>query len=98
MEVRSMHYDIIGLTIALGNSDNGLVEGYSAVSGVVKIPYSDISKYEDKHRATEWLKERYRKKNVLYGFVLKEVEIEQHPFTYPKSPGIWFNVAKDIIT
>lgn len=90
MEVRSRRYKFLGQRIALGNSDNGLVEGYATVQEVIKIPYSEISRYENQHRATEWLKIHYRGRDFLYGFVLGDVEPKKKPFPYPKSPGVLF--------
>jgi hypothetical protein len=60
MDVRSVHYEVLGQRIALGNSDNGLIEGYATVQEVIKIPYSEISNCGNQHRATEWLKAHYR--------------------------------------
>ena len=77
MEVRGMRYRVFGQKIALGNSDNGLVEGYGTVQRIEDIPYSKISEYESQHLATEWLKKRYHGKNILFGFVLKEVKREK---------------------
>lgn len=90
MEVRSRRYKVLGQRIALGNSDTGLVEGYCSIQEIKDIPYSKISVYETQHGATEWLRKQYRKKTILYGFILKGVELEKHPFAYPKSPSIWF--------
>jgi hypothetical protein len=92
MEVRSMRYRVLGQRIALGNSGTGLVEGYGTVQEIVDIPYSKISKYASQHRATEWLRKQYKGRNILYGFVLREVKRKKEPFPYPKSPGIWFNI------
>lgn len=92
MEVRSRRYRVLGQRIALGNSDNGLVEGYCIVQEITDIPYSKISEYESQHLATEWLRKQYQGKNILYGFVLKEVKREKEPFPYSKSSGIWFKI------
>ena len=92
MEVRSIRYDLLGQRIALGNSDNGFVEGYATVKDVITFPYSEIQKYEDKHRATEWLRKHYRGRNILYGFILTEIEREKNPFTYTKSNSICFRL------
>ena len=92
MEVRSIRYDIQGQRIALGNSDNGLVEGYATVKDVIMFPYSEIRKYEDKHRATEWLKKYYRGRKLLYGFILVGIKKEPIPFQYPKSCSICFTI------
>ena len=46
MEVRSGRYDVLGQRIALGNSGNGLVEGYATVQEIIEIPLARISKYE----------------------------------------------------
>jgi len=35
-----MRHQLLGQRIALGNSDNGYVEGYATVQEVIKIPYS----------------------------------------------------------
>ena len=82
MEVRSRRYPLSG-RIALGNSNNGLVEGYATVQEVIKFPRSEISKYENQHHATKWLKEHYRG-DFLHGFVLIDVEREKEPFSYEK--------------
>ena len=92
MEVRSMRYKLLCQRIALGNSDNGLVEGYATVQEVIEIRYSEISSYENQHRATEWLKAHYQGRDFLYGFIIRDVIREKSPFPYPKSPGIWFNI------
>jgi hypothetical protein len=91
MEVRSRHYKLDG-RIALGNSDNGLVEGYTTVKEVVKFPFSEIDRYEKHHHATKFLREHYRESNFLYGFVLANVKTEKRPFPYPKSHGITFEL------
>jgi ASCH domain len=91
MEVRSMHYKISGQRIALGNSRSGLVEGYCTIQEIMKIPFSKIARYEDKHRAAKWLKKRYIGKDFLYGFILNNVKKEKKPFP-SRSPGICFIV------
>ena len=95
MEVRSLNYQVLGQRIALGNSGNGLVEGYATVSEIVKIPFSEISKYEGKHLATEWLKTQYAGRDFVFGFILSNVKKEKKPFTYKKSGSIWFNLSLD---
>jgi hypothetical protein len=93
MEVRSRRYKLSG-RIALGNSDNGLVERYCTVREVIRFPRSDISKYENQHHATGWLKEQYRSR-FLYGFVLTEAERERAPFPYIKdSSRILFTLSQ----
>jgi hypothetical protein len=92
MEVRSIRYKVLGQRIALGNSDNGLVEGYANVKNVIKIPFSEISQYEYQHHATEWLEEHYREKVFLYSFVLTNVNTEKKPLPYPKSHAITFEL------
>ena len=73
MEVRSRRYDVLGQRIALGNSGNGLVDGYAFVQEIVEIPLARIPKYESKHIATKWLLQRYGNKGALYGYCLSEV-------------------------
>ena len=85
-----MRYRLLG-RIALGNSDNGLVEGYATVEKSIPFSYSDISKYEEQHRATEFLKIHYKGRDVLYGFVLGNLKLEETPFPYPKSRSITFD-------
>lgn len=92
MEVESVRYDLLGQRIALGNSDNGLVEGYATVRDVIAFPYSDIQKFEDKHKATEWLRKLYRGRTRLYGFILVQIERETTPFQYPKSCSLCFTL------
>ena len=92
MEIRSMRYRFLGQRIALGNSNSGLVEGYANVKEVIKIPFSEISKYEEQHCANDWLKEHYGGRIFLYGFVLANVKKEKKPFPYPKSHGVTFKL------
>jgi hypothetical protein len=93
MEVRSIRYRVLGQRIALGNSDNGLVEGYATVKEIVKFPFSEISNCEDQHCATGWLEKHYRERIFLYGFVLANVKTEKKPFPYPESHGITFELS-----
>ena len=89
MEVRSRRYPLSG-RIALGNSNNGLVEGYATIQEVIKIPFSEISKYENQHRATEWLKTHYTERDFLWGFVLRGIVRKKKPFPYLKDSRMWF--------
>lgn len=41
MEVRSRRYDVLGQRIALGNSGNGLVEGYATLQEIVDTARKD---------------------------------------------------------
>jgi len=92
MEVRSLYLKIRGMRIALGNSDNGLVEGYATVQDVVKIPFLQINNYQNQHLATQWLIKQYNGKPFVYGYVLRDVKRETNPFPYPKNPSICFNI------
>ena len=92
MEVRSRRFNVLGQRIALGNSKNGLVEGYATIQEIIKIPLSKVSEYEDKHLASELLLQRYCNKNELYGYFLKDVQKENKPFLFPKSASIWFTL------
>ena len=92
MEVRSRRYDVLGQRIALGNSGNGLVEGYATVKEIVEIPLSKIPKYESKHLATEWLLKQYGDKEALYGYCLINVKKETKPFMYTKNRSVWFTL------
>ena len=87
-----MNYRVLGQRIALGNSGNGLVEGYATVREIIEIPLAKISKYESKHLATEWLLKRYGDKNILYGYCLKNVKKENRSFLYSKNASIWFRL------
>lgn len=87
-----MSYNILGQRIALGNSGNGLVEGYATVQEVIRMLLSQIPSYENQHRATEWLLNRYQNKEALYGYCLIEIMKEKNPFSYPKSGSIWFTI------
>ena len=90
MEVRSTYRKLIGQRIALGNSDNGLIEGYATVSNITEIEYSEIPKYHKYHLATPWLTNQYKDKSVVYGYLLKDVKRELNPEPYPKNYSIWF--------
>jgi hypothetical protein len=103
MEVRSRRYDVLGQRIALGNSGNGLVEGYATVTEIVEILLAEIPKYKSKHLATKWLLEHYgnkedankvkkKKSDILYGYFLTDVKKENKPFKYPKNRSIWFTL------
>ena len=93
MEVRSMYfYRFLDQRIALGNSNSGLVEGYATVKAIIPFSFSEITKYETQHRATEWLKEHLNGRKTLYGFVLFNVKKEKKPFPYPKSKGVTFKL------
>jgi hypothetical protein len=83
MEVRSRRYDVLGQRIALGNSGNGLVEGYANVKEIIEIPMAKIPNYESKHLATKWLLQRYGNKQALYCYCLTDVKKENKPFEYP---------------
>ena len=88
MEVRSRRYYVLGQKIALGNSGNGLVEGYATVQEIIEIPFERISKYESEHLATKWLLKQYRNKETLYGYCLSCVKKNYRVFPYPKSASI----------
>ena len=92
MEVRSRRYDVLGQRIALGNSGNGLVEGYVTVQEIVEIPLAQIPTYENKHLATKWLLKQYRSKEVLYGYCLTKVKKENKPLSFTKSGSIMFTL------
>lgn len=95
MEVRSLYFKIKRTRIALGNSDTGNVEGYATVTDVIKIPYSQISKYENQHLATKWLIARYSGRDHLYGYILRDMKRETKLFPYQKSPSICFNIKAE---
>ena len=95
MEVRSLHFTVKGTRIALGNSSTGNVEGYATVADVIKIPYLQITSYENQHRASRWLMQRYKEGAHLYGYVLRDVKEEKSPFPYPKGPGIGFYIRAE---
>jgi hypothetical protein len=103
MEVRSTRYNVLGQRIALGNSGNGLVEGYATVKEIVEIPMAKIPNYESKHLATKWVLDSYgnkeyannvkkEKSDTLYGYCLENVKKESKAFPYPKSASIWFTL------
>jgi hypothetical protein len=102
MEVRSVRFNVLAQRIALGNSGNGLVEGYATVQEIIEIPIHQISDYECQHLATNWLIEHYgnkedaqkKKTGALYGYYLTNVKKENTPFPYPKSSSIWFTSVK----
>ncbi len=91
MDVRSEHYQVLGQRVALGNSGNGLVEGYATIQEIIQIPFTEISRYDDKHHATKYLETHYAGQDFLFGFILTNVMKEKKPFPYKKSPGICFN-------
>ncbi|MGA3289747.1 MAG: ASCH domain-containing protein [Candidatus Bathyarchaeia archaeon] len=90
MEVRIGRYKVLGQRIALGNSGNGLVEGYATVQEILEIPLAEVSKYQRHHLATDWLLARYGDRETLYGYCLMDVKREKTPFNYTKSGSIWF--------
>ena len=92
MEVRCGRFDVLGQRIALGNSGNGLVEGYATVQEIVEMPIAKIPEYESQHLATEWLLKQYGDKEALYGYCLTDVKKENKPFLYPRSGSIWFTL------
>jgi hypothetical protein len=92
MEARSRRYDVLGQRLALGNSGNGLVEGYATVQEIIGIPLARIPEYENEHLATKWLSKQYGDKEPLYGYCLTEVKKENKPFMYHKNRSIWFTL------
>jgi len=92
MEVRSRCYNVLGQRLALGNSGNGIVEGYATVQEIIETPLAMVSDCQDKHLATEWLLQRYSDKEKLYGYCLTNVEKKRKHFPYPKNKSIWFNL------
>ena len=92
MEARSRRYDVLGQRIALGNSGNGLVEGYANIKEILEIPMAKIPNYESKYLATKWLQKQYADKETLHGYCLTNIKKETNYFPYPKSGSIWFTL------
>jgi hypothetical protein len=91
MEVKSQYKPLQGQKIALGYGS--LVRGYAKVKEVVSIPYNDIPKHQNLHLATTWLMNHYRGKDVVYGYVLEDVTMENKQVPYPRSYGsVWFSI------
>ena len=91
MEVKSQYKPLKGQRIALGYGS--LVRGYAKVKEVVSIPYNDIPKYQHLHLATTWLMNHYKGKDVVYGYVLEDVIVENEQVPYSRSYGwVWFSI------
>jgi hypothetical protein len=75
--------------IALGNTKSRNYEGYATIIDCQEYTVRDLKKFNEKHRANEFIDGYAGERETLFAWVLSEIEVEPYPKPYSYSTGSW---------
>jgi hypothetical protein len=75
--------------IALGNTKSKCCVGYARIVDSVEMTVEELKKHNNRHQANDFLNKYAKGREILFAWVLADIEVEPKPKLYSHSTGSW---------